>query len=323
MNIEFKTLWFEDAATWRGQAERKFNEFVEKHNLKPSITWKKGNEEDIEVELKQDYDLILMDYELIGTSGNVLIKKIRELEIYTDILFYSGNYEKMVGALYGIENDDNYTNIDPVDGVYFSDRKREELFPKLERVIDKIVRRVQDIVNLRGIVLDNVSGFESHMKNIITLAANKFNDEQIQVLDKYIKKELLVPLKKDYAEKIKQIEESPQALCEVIAMPDYIIDSYKKARLVGRVIKILTNQYGIEIDEKYNKFANVYNSEIIQFRNALGHAKQSNENGREVLVGEIDGKQVMFDEVLFRQMRARIVEYQDIINIIEEKLDDI
>lgn len=122
----------------------------------------KGDEGDAEEELKKEYDLILMDYELRGTMGNILIKKLRQFDIYTDVVFYSGNYNKMVKALYNI--DEKGMNIEPVDGIYFSDRKREELFPKLQKVVDKVVRRMQDIVNLRGVVLDNVSGFENQMQ---------------------------------------------------------------------------------------------------------------------------------------------------------------
>ena len=34
--------------------------------------------------------------------------------------------------------DEKGMNIEPVDGIYFSDRKREELFPKLQKVVDKV-----------------------------------------------------------------------------------------------------------------------------------------------------------------------------------------
>ena len=149
MNVNFKVLWFEDEMGWRPSSERSMKKIIESHNLVPIITWKKGDEGDAEEELKKEYDLILMDYELRGTMGNILIKKLRQFDIYTDVVFYSGNYNKMVKALYNI--DEKGMNIEPVDGIYFSDRKREELFPKLQKVVDKVVRRMQDIVNLRGV----------------------------------------------------------------------------------------------------------------------------------------------------------------------------
>lgn len=67
-----------------------------------------------------------MDYELRGTMGNILIKKLRQFDIYTDVVFYSGNYNKMVKALYNI--DEKGMNIEPVDGIYFSDRKEKNYF---------------------------------------------------------------------------------------------------------------------------------------------------------------------------------------------------
>lgn len=237
MNVNFKVLWFEDEMGWRPSSERSMKKIIESHNLVPIITWKKGDEGDAEEELKKEYDLILMDYELRGTMGNILIKKLRQFDIYTDVVFYSGNYNKMVKALYNI--DEKGMNIEPVDGIYFSDRKREELFPKLQKVVDKVVRRMQDIVNLRGVVLDNVSGFENQMQNILVLAANKFSQAQIKSLNEYTKNKLIVPAKNEYIRKIDEIESNPEALKAIISAPDYFLDSYKKARLVGRVIKIM------------------------------------------------------------------------------------
>lgn len=321
MNIVFKVLWFEDEISWRPSSERKMKEIIEEHNLLPEITWKKGDENDTENELKKDYDLILMDYELRGTMGNILIRKLRQLDIYTDVLFYSGNFERMVKALYNID-EKNY-NVEPVDGIYFSDRKREELYPKLQRVVDKIVRRMQDIVSLRGVVLDNVSGFESQMQNILVLAINKFSDVQLENLNNYAKNKLVTPSKEDYVKKMEGIESNKQVLKAIVEAPDYLLDSYKKARLIGRVIKILTSEYGMTLDEKYNRFADVYNNEIIKYRNALGHAMRSNSNDRDVYIGEIDRKPITFNEELFRKMRASINEYQNILDIVADAFEDI
>lgn len=79
MNVNFKVLWFEDEMGWRPSSERSMKKIIESHNLVPIITWKKGDEGDAEEELKKEYDLILMDYELRGTMGNILIKKERWL----------------------------------------------------------------------------------------------------------------------------------------------------------------------------------------------------------------------------------------------------
>lgn len=321
MNVVFKVLWFEDVMSWRPSSERKMKEIIEEHNLLLDITWKKGNEKDIEDELKKEYDLILMDFELSGTTGNILIRKLRQLEVYTDVLFYSGNFEKMIKTLYNISK--NNLSIEPIDGVYFSDRKREELYPKLQKLVDKIVRRMQDVVSLRGVVLDNVSGFENQMQNILVLAFNKFTNEQLKNLNNYAKTKLVIPAKDEYIKKMEEIENDAQVLKAVVEAPDYLLDSYKKARLIGRIIKILVNEYKVSLDSKYNKFADVYYNEIIKYRNALGHAMRNNSNDREVYIGEIDKSPVIFNEELFRKMRASINEYQKVIDTVEDAFNDI
>lgn len=320
MNVIFKVLWYEDEVSWRPSSERKMIEIIERHNLLPQITWKKGDEIDAEEEFRKDYDLILMDYELRGITGNILIKKLRQLDVYTDVLFYSGNFEKMVKALYGVEEDNS--NIEPVDGIYFSDRKGEELYSKLQKVVDKVVRKMQDVVSLRGVVLDNVSGFENQMQNILFLTINKFSDSQLENLNKYVTKELVIPAREEYIKRLEEIESSPQVLKKIVEAPDYLLDSYKKARLIGRVIKILTNEYGFTLDEKYKKFADVYYSEIIQYRNALGHAMRNNDNNKDVYIGEINKVPIIFNEELFRKLRASINEYQKVIDAVEAAFND-
>lgn len=94
--------------------------------------------------------------------------------------------------------------------------------------------------------------------------------------------------------------------------------------MVGRVIKILVDEYGLVIDKKYNKFVEVYYNEIIKYRNALEHAMRSNEHAdREVFIGEIDKTPLIFTEDLFRQMRASLNEYQQVINLVENSFNQI
>lgn len=86
-------------------------------------------------------------------------------------------------------------------------------------------------------------------------------------------------------------------------------------------MKVLKNQYGMSLDDKYDRFANVYNREITKYRNALGHAVKSNSNEREVYIGEINNTPVEFNEELFRKMRASINEYQELLDTIRETLE--
>ena len=60
------------------------------------------------------------------------------------------------------------------------------------------------------------------------------------------------------------------------------------------------------------------------YRNALGHAMRSNEHAdREVFIGEIDKTPLIFTEDLFRQMRASLNEYQQVINLVENSFNQI
>ena len=70
------------------------------------------------------------------------------------------------------------TKMPPIDGVYLTKRDYAIFAEKVGKVIEKIVKRSEDIVNLRGFVLDNTSDFELRIKEILNLCWQKFDDAQ-------------------------------------------------------------------------------------------------------------------------------------------------
>lgn len=319
MNIDFKVLWIEDTRGWFLPAQRRLTTFIDEHQFIPSILNRRGDENDLETLLYDDYDLILMDYRLIQITGDEFIRRLRNNQIYTDVLFYSAQYDEMLRSIYqGIKGEDQIQP--PFDGVYYSDRKDTEFYPKLHSIIDKLVKRVQDVVNLRGVVLDNVSGFENDINHILTLSWLVLGNEEKDRIRKYVANDVITESRDNYSSKLQEMLDSPCCFCATIASKDYLIDSKRKAGILGRIINELRKHHGLIVDDKYSRFSSYYYSEIIQYRNALGHARRNVNGGKDVYVGEINGSAIEFNESLCKQLRQSIQEYMSLFHRITDYL---
>lgn len=202
MNTSFKILWFEDDPYWFRMEKLRVASILKTHYLTPDITRKDGENFHIDEVTTNDYDLILMDYKLADkTTGDTIVAALRNNDILTDILFYSSQEQDMLSAI--------REQMPPIDGVYLTKRDYTIFTDKVEKVIQKIVRRSEDIVNLRGFVLDNTSGFEVRIKEILNICWRQFDSKQRNCLcDKL---ETLLNGKKSRV--TKQIETARAAEC--------------------------------------------------------------------------------------------------------------
>ena len=147
MNTTFKILWFEDEPAWFNMEKLRIEEILGTHYLIPVIERKDGDDFDLEEITGNDYDLIFMDYKLAERkTGDTIVAAIRNSDILTDILFYSSEEQNMLSAI--------RAQMPPIDGVYLTKRDYTIFTEKAQRIIEKIVKRSEDVVNLRGFVLD-------------------------------------------------------------------------------------------------------------------------------------------------------------------------
>ena len=183
MNTTFKILWFEDEPAWFNMEKLRIEEILRTHYLIPVIERRDGDDFDLEELTGNDYDLIFMDYKLAeGKTGDTIVAAIRNSYILTDILFYSSEEQNMLSAI--------RKQMPPIDGVYLTKRDYRIFTEKAERIIQKIVKRSEDVVNLRGFVLDNTSAFEVRIREILNICWQKFKPEHKVVLSEAIEKQL-------------------------------------------------------------------------------------------------------------------------------------
>lgn len=302
MNCIFKILWFEDEPTWYRMQTIRITQLMNKHCLKANITRKTGDDFALSDLCGNEYDLILMDYKLAsGNTGDAIISSIRSQNILTDILFYSSQYDEMLTAIQNISP--------PIDGVYYSDRKLELFQLKIEKLVDKIVKRSEDLINLRGFVLDNSCDFEVRVREVLNIAWQKFTEPEQAVLEEAVQKTIKFNETRQLDNQNKVISQHP--VFPPAVNNEHFFSHSDRLYLLTKVLKILKENYGFQPKPEYENFKGNYEENISQYRNALGHRK-SGEN-----TIEIRKQMISIDEELHQKMRANINSYDALIEEIE------
>ena len=244
-----------------------------------------------------------MDYKLAaGETGDKILNEIRNDNILTDVLFYSSQEKEMIAAV--------SKGLPQLDGVYLTKRENELFTQKAKNLIKKIVKRSEDIVNLRGFVLDCSSDFEVRIKGILSIVWDKFNDDEKQILDKEIQNNIQRIEKRNNSTKQKVLQADP-------VFPKAINDNHffshsDRLNVLNETIKILLEHYNLFEEQEYKSFKLNYENQISHYRNALGHRK-STEN-----TIEINNVSTLIDEELHQKMRININRYNFLIEQLEK-----
>lgn len=303
MNTFFKILWFEDEVTWFNMERLRINSILQEHYLIPEIVRKDGDDFDISELTGNDYDLIIMDYKLAeGTTGDTVVTAIRENNILTDILFYSSEEHNMLTAI--------SKGMPPIDGVYLTKRDYNLFTQKAENLINKIVKRSEDLVNLRGFVMDGSSNFEVRIQEILNIVWNKFTEDEKGILEEAVQRTIKRNEDRDQKTKKKVLEVNPTFPAAVNNI--HFFSHSDRLYLLDKAIKILLNNYSLSEEEEFSSFKAYYEKEISNYRNALGHRK-STDNIIEITKGNF----VPVDEALHQKMRKNLSRY----NLLIEQLE--
>ena len=304
MNTFFKILWFEDEVTWYNMEKIRINSILQQHYLMPQIVRKNGDDFDINDLTGNDYDLIMMDYKLAeGTTGDTVVTAIRKNNILTDILFYSSEEHNMLAAI--------STGMPSIDGVYLTKRDYTVFTQKAESLINKIVKRSEDIVNLRGFVLDSSSDFEVRIREILNIVWNKFTEEEQKILEEAVQKTIKRNDVRDQKTKEKVLETNPTFPAAVNNI--HFFSHSDRLYLLEKAIKILLEKYGLSSEKEFASFKSSYEKEISNYRNALGHRKSTDN-----IIEITKDNYVPIDETLHQKMRKNLSRYNLLIEQLEE-----
>lgn len=308
MNTTFKILWFEDELAWFNMEKIKVKRILDEHYLKPQIDRKYGDDFNIQEVIGNDYDLILMDFQLAeGVTGDAIVAEIRNSNILTDILFYSSAEQNMIKAI--------NKNMPPIDGVYLTKRDYDIFTEKIRNIINKIVKRSEDIVNLRGFVLDNTSDFELRIKEILNLCWQKFRDDEKAKIQETLNNVLLN--KRQWAEKQNKKIQKVNCAFEYSNNDNYLLSISDRLDIMNVAINILFSSYNMTEKICPKNFREYYKENLNIYRNKLGH-KNIQENTM-----NINGNIIQIDRELHRLLRKNIASIDTLIGNIENHITKI
>lgn len=306
MNLQYSILWIENDSDWVGSIDDEIKDFLIDMGFDPSITLHAKEDAD----MYNDYDLILMDMALEDAkSGDMLIKEIRNHNIFSDVVFYTGG---------GVRTIREKANTLGLEGVYFADRQTN-FIDKVKTIILTTIKKVQDLNNIRGLVMDEVSQLDKQMEDIIYYYfVEKETDERKklfhQKITSDIEKSAKRKLENDNCDKKCEHIWRNQDLKDII--PSVAFDTNQKAHTINAILE----KEGIDFDLKRDNFYKSYSNDVITMRNNLAHSVSEIKNGVEVLICKKNGKEIEFKSETCAAIRKELCVYRDFLSEVSLKL---
>ena len=279
MNIEYRMLWIDDSIEFKNSLMEIIEEKFKENNMLPVINfydnYKEYEAEQLDafdIDTFNLYDQILVDYDLSmqDMNGNKLIQHLRDRNIVTDIVFYSGNDEKMRDELKTSRH---------LDGVFMCSKK--DLVSTVIKVVKKNLRREYEISNIRGLIMDSTSDFDYTCRGIINTLFYNLTDAGknmiVQKIENYI-----TNAKTKSHDNFNNIEKKREKLLEyvdtTINSVDYVMDNKDRYQVMIDIIKEYYEENGKDAQQLNGEilqenFVETYHNNLIKHRNKLAHNK--------------------------------------------------
>lgn len=298
MKVEYKVLWIDDLID-EFEEEGCINaisEHLEEEGFKPIIIT--SSKPDVFFDnLDDSFDLILTDYHMGETNGENIINKIRELSIFTEILFYTAKAD-----LKDIEKINRISFLQTSGDSRGHYKAVEEETIKL---IDLTVKKFQNIIAMRGMIMHETSYLDNQSLHIIETYIN--NRECKEMADTVFTK-----LSSQLNEKLKKTEE-----CKAT----------KNLKKLSKDNFLFSAEYKIDALSYINKdvgltdFSIDYKNEINNVRNKFAHAVLlKDDNGREFFKSGEDG--MTFDKELCKKIRKNINKHKDNLDELNSRIEN-
>lgn len=299
MKLEYKILWLDDNIDTFIDDEhiQDIEQYISDQGFEATINTQ-SNQREFFSNLDDTYDLILTDYHMDGLNGDQVVEKIRKDEsIFTEILFYTAKADLK-----------DTQKLDRISFLETTTSHQEEVVEKIKELIALTIKKFQDIVVMRGMIMHETSDLDS---------------EKIKILKQYIDSKSVSEiqgLKDDVLEKIQRFldekcntyldyKDRDDALKKIIK-DNVLFSSSRKIEALSWILKKL----GLD------DFSEEYQNEIISPRNQFAHAKLIEEDGRKYFK-KTDGD-IEFDDAYCQNLRKNILKHKGNLKKLQEKVNE-
>ena len=295
MRLDYKILWFEDDDDTFSSFDR---DLITRHldalGFTATIIRKSGDEDDANIiSAARKADLIVMDFGLADSHfGDQLIRQIRDLDIHTEVVFYSAR---------GVTDLRELVYKKELDGVFCRPRVgiEEEILP----IINSTLKKILDLENSRGLVMTELGELDLLMNRVI-ITVHDSSDERKAFIREKLKEKLDKQLE-GMTEALSKFDETP--IGEIVEQ----LDSFKRLSTMLSICKNLNLP-------DHRKQLQGYDAKVLFPRNCLGHGiPEETEDG---YVFTHRGKPFIFNEKSSTTLRNDFRELRRALDALYEEL---
>ncbi|MBK7134143.1 MAG: hypothetical protein IPH69_15375 [Bacteroidales bacterium] len=257
---------------------------------------------------KHDYDLIISDYNLENTTGDIIIKNIRtQKKSDSAILFYTAQPESSFKAKPQV-----------MERLWMIDRLtfhigRENLIDKIEKVINLTLKKLLELNATRGLITAATSNLDVEIEEIYYTLIEKPVSEEVKPKIEKIFITDYKEIKKNLLRKCKAQRDSHTADYKTYFSQS---DAFRKWDLLKELISLnVPNGFDLDLFKKYYE-------EVIDVRNKFAHAKAIEVEGRLVLKGHIEGKDFEFTDESCIKIRQDLINHKRNIETLKQAINN-
>lgn len=292
-------MWFEDDQESFITKQKFVKEIVEELGFIFTPPKREINGDNIDTIDFEEYDLMIADLNLESENGPQILEKIREKDILTEVVFYSSNGEDDVRRVLKEHQ---------IDGAYCTGRVNSEFEEKVKKVILTTIKKVQDVNNMRGLIMAGTSDLDGIMRDIIEIILKGKN---VDAKSKLIEK-IFNDVESSVNEKSKKFGKfKEKSLIDKLMNDTMMFDANKKINAIQLLFDIINTEFSDEY--KGDKFIKSYSDEINYYRNIFAHVKVViDENGKKKLMSK--NNEIEFTPEFCQDIRKKLIKYGTLLN---------
>lgn len=306
MKLHYKILWIDDQIEDYIEMgiNNEFESYIEMLGFIPTVEcFENGTVAEQSINTNK-YDLILSDYNIEGANeqGDVLIQKIRDGGVFTEVLFYSAqpDFDTIAKNLYR-------------DRLSFFSLIGDESFrgfkEKVFKLVDHTVSKLQELNSIRGLVMSETSELDNTVEEILFSFLLKGSKDS-EILKAYIC-DIVLDSSKSNLNKAEKFCE--QNIFDIVK--SRLFDADKKSRAINKLIEIIGTK-----EEQFQKFYERYKVDVLDTRNDLAHAKSDTIDGIDYLIITRKGEEepIKFNQEKCIQIRQNLRKHSSLLKEIRE-----
>jgi len=288
MKLKYSILWFDDDKEYIESVDLDpIKDAIESWGFTPNIVMVSNPDDFMKHAPFKEFDLIAVDYNLeaFDEHGENFIQKLRQHDVYTEVIFYSANRSSELW---------NAVRKKELEGVFIASRTAGGEITKIINVARQSVHKFLDLNNIRGVIMAEVGNIDEQLDMIAQKFYNHLDTaERVPLINNYIEKVCSQNSKR--SDKVSKLKGS-----EDIASLLENLESAKKWNICQTLSK--------KLQELNVNAVGDYQADILKPRNFMAHGIPE-QQGDGTLMFKHFGKEYIFSNEESIRLRQKLQYY--------------